>query len=429
MNKLIEISINFIDDKKSNLFKILLVLSILMLVIGIIGTYRTFNDGLVNWGIHNKVSWGIAIVNFIYWIGLAHAGTLISAILFLLNQGWRVHLNRLAEVMTVMALIIGGLFPIIHTGRPWFAVYWLLPYFNQMSIMPNFKSPLTWDIFAILSYFIVSILFLSLGMLPDIYSLRDRVKSKYINKLYRMFTFFWSGSKKQWKDYHSLYLLFAGILTPLVISVHSIVSFDFYVSVLPAWHTSILPPYFVVGAIFSGCAMVVVMSLLFNKLMGLKESPSYVLDKLNKIILTTSMMISFVYLLEYITGFIHKPEYSGFIIFDNFNPLVILMIILNSIIPLMLFFKRIRINSFGSILISLGILIGMWIERYIFVVFGQEKSFMEINNSYYHPTITDISILIGSFGLFLFLILIFSKIFPIKSLIEIRLNNLSKTNE
>jgi len=405
--------------KGNGKYNMLLFLSGTIGLIGIIAAIITISEGLIVWGNTNRTAWGFGIVNFVFWIGIGHAGTLISAILYLLNQNWRVKFNRSAELMTIISLLIAASFPLLHTGRPWFAAYWLFPYYNQMGLMPNFKSPLTWDIFAILTYFIVSCLFLYLGLLPDLAYLKRKISSKFLVKLYNRLSYFWSGSKNQWSQYNTIYLLFAGLAAPLVISVHSVVSFDFYVTLLPAWHSAILPPYFVMGAIFSGLAMVNVFTIIFNRLNGHSSDNIEAYDKMNKLILFSSLGISFVYIIEFSTCFVENSWKSTFLPIINGGLLVYLMLIFNSILPLSLVIKRFRRNHLISFFISIGILLGMWVERYIIIIIGQELSTGDVQNSLsFSPTLVDLALLVGSFGIFLFLMLLMGKILPLHSITE-----------
>lgn len=410
--------VKYILNESKYRYKIYLALSIGLSLIGLYAILLTLFKGLNIWGINNQISWGFAIVNFVFWIGIAHAGTLISAILYLLNQNWRTEFNRIAELMTIFAIVIAAVFPLLHTGRPWYASYWLLPYFNQMKLMPNFKSALTWDISAILTYFIVSCIFLYIGLILDLAYLRKLIKNKSLRKIYSYLSSFWKGSSSQWSNYKTLYLILAGLITPLVISVHTIVSFDFYVTLIPAWHSSILPPYFVIGAILSGLAMVNIISFLMNYLFGKEIFIKLNREKINKLILFCSLCVSFVYLIEFSTPFVDNSWKSEFIPLIKYDVFSITMLILNSIVPLFFIFKRFRYNNLIVLLVSLSILLGMWIERFVIVVRGQELSTYSVENLIYNPTGIDWMLVVGSIGFFVMMLLISCRILPIKTIVE-----------
>ncbi len=406
------------------LYMIALLFAAILSLAGILALAYTLQEGLSIWGINNRISWGFAIINFVFWIGIAHAGTLVSGILYLLNQKWRKQYNRTAEIMTLISVIIAATFPLIHTGRPWYAMYRLLPYYNQMGLLPNFKSPLTWDTVAILSYFIISLIFFYIGIIPDLSLLKSKNKSKLLNKLYAKLSSFWHGSKAQWETYRTVYLLIAGIVTPLVISVHSIVSFDFYVTNVISWHTAILPPYFVIGAIFSGLAMVNIISLSYNYLCGtLNNISENGLDKINKLILFASLTIGFVYLLEFSTSIVENEWKSHFIPLIHSGLYVYLMLIFNVVFPIFLFIKRLRRSKLITFIISFFILIGMWLERYVIFISGQELYTSGVQNILFKPTVIDWLLLAGSMGIFFFAFLIIARLFPVYSIFE------SKTDE
>lgn len=393
-------------------------MSIVLTLTGLYAVAMTLFEGLNIWGINNRISWGFAIVNFVFWIGIAHAGTLISAILYLLNQHWRTEFNRIAELMSLFAIVIAAAFPLLHTGRPWYASYWLLPYFNQMNLMPNFKSALTWDIAAILTYFIVSCIFLYVGLLPDLAYIKKSIRNRYLHKIYYYLSSFWKGSSFQWASYKSIYLILAGLISPLVISVHTVVSYDFFVTLIPAWHSSILPPYFVIGAIFSGLAMVNVITYLMNHLFQKKLFMEGNRDKINKLIIFCSLCVSYVYLMEFSIPFVENSWKSQFIPLINFDFLSIIMLICNSIIPLAYINKKFRHNNLIVLLVSISILIGMWIERFIIVVRGQELSTYNVENLIYMPTLIDWMLAIGSIGFFALMLLLACRVIPIKTIIE-----------
>ncbi|MDP2365742.1 MAG: NrfD/PsrC family molybdoenzyme membrane anchor subunit, partial [Ignavibacteria bacterium] len=338
-----------INKKSSFKYWSALGFSFILTLVGVVAVYQTITKGLTVWGIHNNVSWGVAIVTFVFWIGIGHAGTLISAILYIFNQKWRIAIHRSAEAMTIIAVICAAIFPIIHTGRPWFALYWLFPYPNQMGMWVNFNSPLLWDVFAIVTYFILSICFWYLGLIPDFAVLKKHVRIKATGKLYDFFSLGWTGTQREWQAYKATYLLLAGIATALVISVHSIVSTDFAVTVIPGWHSTIFPPYFVAGAILSGCAMVVAILIITRQILTLKGFITIShFDKLNKIIIATSLMIGYSYAVEiffiWYSGssaemMMLKARATG-----GYALLFYLMIAFNVIIPQVLWIRKLRTN-------------------------------------------------------------------------------------
>ncbi len=410
---------NYLNAKLSLRFRISVFISFILSLTGLFAFYYTLQDGLHIWGIDNRISWGFAIINFVFWIGIAHAGTLISAILYLLNQKWRTYFNRMAEMMTIIAISIAAMFPLLHTGRPWYAAYWLLPYYNQMGLLPNFKSPLTWDIVAVLTYLIVSLLFFYIGLLPDLSLLKSKVKNKTLNKLYHFLSGFWQGSKKQWEAHRTVYLIIAGLATPLVISVHSIVSFDFYVTLVKSWHTAILPPYFVLGAIFSGLAMVNVILIFYYYLYNsLDKINLNTLEKINKLFLFISIAIGLIYLLEFSTAIVENEWETAFLPLKNGGIYVYLMLIFNSFFPLLFVFKRFRRNNITTFIISILVLIGMWLERYVIIIRGQELYTNAVENPLYTASAVDWMLMAGAFGVFLFLFLLFARIFPVNSISE-----------
>ncbi len=419
-------------NKKSSLkYWSALGLSFILTLVGVIAVYHTITKGLTIWGIQNNVSWGVAIVTFVFWIGIGHAGTLISAILYIFNQKWRIAIHRSAEAMTIIAVICAALFPIIHTGRPWFALYWLFPYPNQMGMWVNFRSPLLWDVFAIITYFILSVCFWYLGLIPDFAVLKKHVRIKATGELYDFFSLGWTGTQREWKAYKATYLLLAGIATALVISVHSIVSTDFAVTVIPGWHSTIFPPYFVAGAILSGCAMVVAILIVTRQVLNLKDfiTKSH-FDKLNKIIIVTSLMIGYSYAVEiffiWYSGspsdmMMLKARATG-----GYALLFYLMIAFNVIIPQVFWIRKLRRNMSVSLIVSIFVIIGMWIERFIIVITLLTKNSLTAEESIYYLTLTDISIVIGSFGLFMFLYLLFIRTFPVISVYELKQETLGK---
>ncbi len=381
-------------------------------------------EGIGIWGVNVPVGWGFAIINFVFWVGIGHAGTLISAILFLMRQRWRTSINRFAEAMTLFAITCALIFPGIHVGRIW-AAYWMFPVPNQMGMWPNFRSPLLWDVFAVSTYFTASLLFWYTGLIPDFATLRDRAKTKWKRLIMGILALGWRGGNRQWKHYELAYLILAGISTPLVLSVHSVVSTDFAVSLVPGWHTTIFPPYFVAGAIFSGFAMVMTLGILARKIFGLEDFITVNhLDKMSKIMLVTGMMVGYAYMMEFFIAWYSGNEYELFTFLNRaFGPYAWAywtMITCNVLVPQLFWFKKVR-NSIGALfVISILINIGMWFERFVIVVTSLSRDFLPANWDYYSPTFWDIATFVGSFGLFLTLFLLFVRFVPIISMAEVK---------
>tara|TARA_B100000131_G_scaffold229696_1_gene221482 strand:+ start:50 stop:1432 length:1383 start_codon:yes stop_codon:yes gene_type:complete len=381
-------------------------------------------EGIGIWGLNNPVGWGYAIVNFVFWVGIGHAGTLISAILFLFRQKWRTAINRFAEAMTIFAVICAGIFPGIHIGRQWLA-YWLFPIPNSMGMWPNFKSPLLWDVFAVSTYFTVSLLFWYVGLVPDLATIRDRAKSKVRQVIYGVFSLGWRGSNRHWQNYEKAYLLLAALATPLVLSVHSIVSFDFAVSQLPGWHTTIFPPYFVAGAIFSGFAMVVTLMVLARQLFNLKSLVTIGhLERMNKIILLTGMLVGYAYGMEFFMAWYSGYQYETFAFINRASGPYAwaywIMVSCNVISPQLFWFKKCRTSIPIMFIISIFVNIGMWFERFVITVTSLHRDFLPSSWGYYSPTWVDVCTFIGSFGLFFTLFLLFLRFLPSISISEIK---------
>lgn len=375
-------------------------------------------------GNNMPVAWGWPIVNFVFWIGIGHAGTLISAILFLFRQRWRTSINRFAEAMTVFAVACAGIFPAVHVGRIWF-IYWLVPYPNQMSMWPNFRSPLLWDIMAITTYGTVSVLFWYLGMIPDLATLRDRAQSRWRQLFYGLLVLGWRGSAAQWHRFEWAYLLLAALATPLVLSVHSVVSFDFAVSQLPGWHTTILPPYFVAGAIFSGCAMVITLAVPARAFFGLKNLVTMRhLENMNKLILGTSFLVGYSYVIELFTAWYGGNPYEVFAFVNRalgpYGWAFWVMIGGNVLIPQLFWFKKIRTSPWIMWLIAAVVNIGMWMERFVIIVSSLAQDFLPSSWGMFWPTPIDVMMLAGSFGLFFMLFLLFCRFLPMVSMSEVK---------
>ena len=394
------------------------------LLLGIVMVTYTIATGIGVWGLDRSVGWGFAITNFVFWVGIGHAGTLISAILLLLRQRWRTSIARSAEAMTIFAVMCAGIFPIIHMGRPWLA-YWMLPYPNSRgSLWVNFRSPLLWDVFAISTYFIISFLFWYVGMIPDFGTVRDRAKG-WRKKLYNRLSFGWNGSTKNWRRYDKACLVLAGLATPLVVSVHSIVSFDFATSVIPGWHTTIFPPYFVAGAIFSGFAMVATLLIIARKVMHLE---AYItakhLDNMAKVLLLTSMLVGLAYTTELFLAWYSGNPYERFTFMNRaFGPYAWaywLMFSCNVFVPQLFWFKRIRRNLGVLFVATLLINVGMWFERFNIVVTSLHRDFLPASWSFYTPSFVEVGILLGSFGLFFTCFMLFVRFAPVVAMHEVK---------
>ncbi|MCK6548772.1 polysulfide reductase NrfD [Myxococcota bacterium] len=398
-------------------------LSLLSLLV--VGLYAVLAGGMGILGINHPVGWGSFIINFVFWIGIGHAGTLISAVLFLFRQKWRTAINRSAEAMTIFAVACAGLFPILHVGRPWFA-YWLVPYPNGRGpLWVNFNSPLAWDLFAISTYALVSITFWYIGLLPDLATVRDRAKHGWRKKLYNALSLGWNGSSRAWRHYEAAYLILAGFATPLVFSVHTIVSFDFATSIMPGWHATIFPPYFVIGAIFSGFAMVVTLMTIMRNVFALKN---YItlnhMEAMAKIIMLTGMLVGFAYSTEFFIAWYSGNEYEGFIFrnraFGPYGWAYFTMFTCNAVIPQLFWFKSVRRSPVALFVISILVNVGMWFERYVIIVTSLHRDFLPSSWGMYSLTRFDWMILLGSFGLFFTLFLLFVRVLPAVAMSEVK---------
>jgi Ni/Fe-hydrogenase subunit HybB-like protein len=380
--------------------------------------------GVGVWGLNHPVGWAWDITNFVFWIGIGHAGTLISAILFLLRQRWRTSINRAAEAMTIFAVICAGLFPLIHVGRVWFG-WWLLPLPNPNSIWPQFRSPLLWDVFAVSTYFTVSLLFWYMGLIPDLATMRDRARSRIRKILYGLGALGWTGSNRHWSNYEKAYLLLAGLSTPLVLSVHSIVSFDFAVSQVPGWHTTIFPPYFVAGAIFSGFGMVLSLLIPLRSACGLQEVITVRhVELMGKVVLATGSMVGYAYGMEFFIAWYGGNPYELYA-FKNraFGPYwwaYWTMVSCNVICPQLFWFKRVRTSMVIVFIISIFVNIGMWFERFVIIVTSLHRDYMPSNWGMYYPTWVDVMTFVGTFGLFMTLFLIFMRFLPMIAISEVK---------
>ncbi len=380
--------------------------------------------GVGIWGIKIPVAWGFAITNFVWWIGIGHAGTLISAILLLLNQRWRNSINRFAEAMTLFAVACAGMFPLLHLGRPWL-FYWLFPYPNAMGIQPNFRSPLVWDVFAVSTYATVSFLFWFVGLLPDLATLRDRATHRFPRFFYGILAMGWRGSARHWTVYETASLLLAGLATPLVISVHTVVSFDFTIAVVPGWHSTFFPPYFVAGAIYSGFAMVLVLAIPLREVYGLQGLiTSRHLQNSAKIMLATGLIVAYSYILETFTAWYSGNVFEGAAIWNRmvgpYAPSYWALIFCNLIAPQALWFKRVRSSVPLLFLVSLTVLVGMWLERFMIIISSLAQDFLPSSWRIFEATRWDWATYIGTIGLFLFLFFLFIRLLPMISIFEVR---------
>ncbi|HEY1381508.1 MAG TPA: NrfD/PsrC family molybdoenzyme membrane anchor subunit [Gemmataceae bacterium] len=380
--------------------------------------------GVGIWGINIPVGWGFAIVNFVWWIGIGHAGTLISAILLLLRQQWRTSINRFAEAMTLFAVACAGLFPLLHMGRPWF-FYWLLPYPNTMELWPQWRSPLIWDVFAVSTYATVSLLFWYVGLIPDLATLRDRSPTRRGRIVYGILAMGWRNSALHWQRYEVAYLLLAGIATPLVVSVHTVVSFDFAIAILPGWHTTIFPPYFVAGAIYAGFAMVLTLTIPLRALYGLKDFiTAKHLENMAKVMLATGLMVAYGYAIEAFTAFYSAERYELYVtknrMMGPYAPVYWSLILCNIIVPQAVWFKRVRLSPVALFVVAMFVNVGMWLERYVIVVTSLHRDFLPSSWGNYSGTFWDYATYFGTVGLFLALIFLFIRFLPMISIFEMR---------
>lgn len=385
----------------------------------------TIGTGIGSWGANKTVGWAWDITNFVWWIGIGHAGTLISAILLLFRQRWRMSINRSAEAMTIFAVCCAGIFPLFHTGRPWLD-YWMLPLPNQFgSLWVNFNSPLLWDVFAISTYFSVSLVFWYLGLLPDLATVRDRCVTPTKRFIYGLLSFGWKGTARDWHRFEEVSLVLAGLSTPLVLSVHTIVSFDFATSIVPGWHTTIFPPYFVAGAIFSGFAMVLTLMIIARKVLSLE---TYItnqhIELMNKIIILTGSIVGVAYITEFFMAWYSGVQYESYA-FQNraFGPYwwaYWSMMTCNVITPQLFWFKKIRTSVMATFVISIFVNIGMWFERFVIIVTSLHRDYLPSSWTMYSPTYIEVGIFVGTIGLFFTLFLIFARVFPVIALAELK---------
>ncbi len=380
--------------------------------------------GVGIWGINQPVGWGWAIINFVWWIGIGHAGTLISAFLLLMRQNWRASINRFAEAMTIFAVACAGIYPIFHTGRPWCA-YWLFPYPNILGMWPQWRSPLLWDVFAVSTYASVSILFWFVGLIPDFATLRDRSENMVVKKTYGVLALGWRGASEHWNRYEIASLILAGLSTPLVLSVHSIISFDFSIGIVPGWHATIFPPYFVAGALYAGFAMVIILAVPLRKWYHLEEFITQKhMDWCAKMMLTSGLIVVYGYAMEcfygYLSGNHIEIRMMEFRQFGPYGAAYWFLIICNGVIPQALWIPKVRYSNAALFFISVVVSIGMWLERYVIVVVSLTRDYLPSSWGYFKPTIWDILMYVGTIGQFIFLFFMFVRVMPMINIFEMR---------
>jgi len=398
--------------------------SFVLLMVFLYATCHLLATGIGIWGNNIPVAWAFDIINFVWWIGIGHAGTLISAVLLLLRQEWRTSINRFAEAMTLFAVACAGLYPILHLGRPW-VFYWLLPYPNTMGLWPQFRSPLIWDVFAVSTYATVSLLFWYVGLIPDLATLRDRARGRFAQTVYGVLAMGWRGSAVHWHRYQTAYLLLAGLATPLVVSVHSIVGLDFAVSVVPGWHNTVFPPYFVAGAIFSGFAMVMTLAIPLRKMYRLEDFITLRhLGNMAKVMLATGLIVAYGYLMELFFAYYSGNQFERYLALNRMlGPYAWsywALIGCNILIPQLLWLRTVRRNVIALFIISLVVNVGMWLERFVIIVTSLQRDYLPSAWGNYYPTVWDIAQFAGSIGLFFTLLFIFLRVLPVISIFELR---------
>ncbi len=396
----------------------------LLLMVFLSSTAYLLLRGVGIWGVNVPVSWGFAIINFVWWIGIGHAGTLISAILLLLRQEWRTSINRFAEAMTLFAVAAAGMFPLLHMGRPWL-FYWLLPYPNTMGMWPQFRSPLVWDVFAVSTYALVSLLFWYVGLVPDFATLRDRARARSAKMIYGILSMGWRGSAVHWHRYETAYLLLAGLATPLVISVHTVVSFDFAMAIIPGWHATIFPPYFVAGAIYAGFAMVLTLSIPLRKFYGLEDFiTTRHLKNMAKIMLATGLIVAYGYSMEIFTAWYSANEYETFMISNRFQGpyrfVFYSLLLCNVVAPQFIWSGKVQNSPLALFVVAMFVNVGMWLERFVIVVTSLHRDFLPSSWDMYAGTMWDWATFLGTIGLFLTLLFLFLRLLPAISIFEMR---------
>jgi Ni/Fe-hydrogenase subunit HybB-like protein len=397
----------------------------LVTLIMLTGITATLLWGVGLWGNNRPAGWAFGIINFVWWIGIGHAGTLISAILLLLHQNWRTSINRYAEAMTIFAVMQAGMFPLLHIGRHQYA-YWMLPFPNSMALWPQFRSPLMWDVFAVSTYFTVSLLFWYVGLIPDLATLRDRSQNRLVKTIYGIFALGWRGSALHWRRYTMLYLLLAGISTPLVVSVHTIVSWDFSFSIVPGWHSTIFPPYFVAGAIFAGFAMTLILAIPLRAAFNMKDLITMRhLENMGKLLLATGLVVFYGYVMEAFFGWYSANKYENYMTFGNrmLGPYAWSywsLIFCNGLTPQVLWWRKMRTNTVVLFIVALIVSVGMWLERFVIIVTSLSRDFMPSAWAMYSPRLTDYAIYFGTIGFFFLLFILFARVLPVISIAEMR---------
>jgi len=415
-----------VEQKPTPLWMLAMAVSLSLLAVGFYAVYLLLWNGIGEWGLNKTVGWAWDITNFVWWVGIGHAGTLISAILLLFRQRWRMGINRAAEAMTIFAVICAAIFPILHTGRPWLAMYWMFPLPNTFgSLWVNFSSPLLWDVFAISTYFSVSLVFWYIGLIPDFATIRDRAKNKISKAIYGALSFGWVGGARTWSHYETVALILAGLATPLVLSVHTIVSFDFATSVIPGWHTTIFPPYFVSGAIFSGFAMVLTLLLVVRKVYKLED---YItighIELMNIVIIITGSIVGVAYITEFFIAWYSGVEAEQYAFMNRaMGPYwwaYASMMTCNVIAPQLFWFKKLRTNLAATFVISIIVNIGMWFERFVIIVTSIHRDFLPSSWAMFYPTKVDVGVYVFTFGFFFTAFFLFAKFFPVINIAEVK---------
>ncbi|GHE67835.1 MULTISPECIES: NrfD/PsrC family molybdoenzyme membrane anchor subunit [Roseivirga] len=414
-----------VEAKPSKLWGMAFGISVVTLLIGFVAVATTLWEGIGMWGLNKTVGWAWDITNFVWWVGIGHAGTLISAILLLFRQKWRMSINRAAEAMTIFAVICAAQFPILHMGRPWLGAYWALPLPNTFgSLWVNFNSPLLWDVFAISTYFSVSLVFWFLGLVPDFATIRDRATG-IRKKIYGALSLGWDGAAKTWSRYESVSLILAGLATPLVLSVHTIVSFDFATSVIPGWHTTIFPPYFVAGAIFSGFAMVLTLMLVTRAVFKLQDYITIEhIEMMNIVIIVTGSIVGIAYITEFFIAWYSGVPAEQYAFYNRMQGpywwAYWSMMTCNVISPQLFWFKKIRTSIAATFILSIIVNIGMWFERFVIIVTSLHRDFLPSSWAMFYPTIYDVGVYVFTFGLFFTAFFLFAKFFPVINMAEVK---------
>ena len=414
-----------IEGKAPRQWKIAITIAAIIALYGVGSIMYLVGTGIGAWGLNKTVGWSWDITNFVWWVGIGHAGTLISAVLLLFRQRWRMAINRSAEAMTIFAVLMAAIFPVFHMGRVWQA-YWTLPLPNQFgSLWPNFNSALMWDVFAISTYFSVSLVFWYIGLIPDFATIRDRMVKPRAKKIYGILSFGWSGRAKHWTRFEEVSLVLAGIATPLVFSVHSIVSMDFATSIVPGWHATIFPPYFVSGAVFSGFAMVLTLLLIMRKTMRLEAYINMAhIEYMNIVIIVTGSIVGVAYLTELFISWYSGVEYESYAFINRFSGpyswAYWMMMTCNVISPQLFWFKKIRTSLTATFLLSIVVNIGMWFERFVIIVTSIHRDYTPGAWGEFHPSVTDIGMFVGTIGIFFTLFLLFARYFPVLALNELK---------